>query len=392
MTLEQKLENMLRKDKIMRKIICFIMVFVCALAVGGCKQKADKSQSSAEVTSTVSRDTKYNSATVALSQEEFEKAGFKLGDSCDIEFENGYILEDVPFYNGYYVKNCEPVIVAYPGFSNISITYNNMGIWEEAKLTEEEKVTIQLRESGKYSAIQDALGQEYSFVFEDYDSSEEFCNFRALTGGNLKEDFLFRGASPVDNSRGRASYTDKLLKENGIKFVVDLADSEEDMQSYMADEDFDSQYAAALYENEQIVLLDMGSAYQSEEYQQKVAAGMKAMLQNQGPVYIHCMEGKDRTGFVCVLVESLAGASYEEMRDDYMKTYKNYYSVSKDSTPEKYNAIAELYFDAFVSFLHGTDNVEELIGADYVQDAVDYLIAGGMSESEVEQLREYITK
>lgn len=376
----------------MKRISCMMLAVACVLSLGGCKQKESASKSSVEVTSSVIRDTKYNSATVSLSSEEFENAGFKLGDSCDIKFENGYTIYDVPFYNGYYVKNNEPVIVAYPGFANISITYNNMGIWDVAKLTEEEKVTIRLNEQGKYSAIQEALGQKYSFEYEDYGSSEEFCNFRALTGGALKKDFLFRGTSPVDNSRGRAPYTDKLLKEYGIEFVVDLADSEEDMQGYIADENFDSPYAKALYESGQIALLNMGSAYQSEEYMQKVADGMKAMLKTKGPIYLHCMEGKDRTGFVCVLVEALAGASYEEMCNDYMKTYENYYSVSKELTPEKYNAIAKLYFDAFVSFLHGTEDVEKLIDADYVQDAMNYLIKGGMSEKEVEQLREYITK
>ncbi len=376
----------------MKKIICYIMAAVCLLTLGGCKQKKPAPQPSTEVTSTISRDTKYDSATVALSPEEFENAGFKLGDSCDIVFENGYTIEDVPFYNGYYVKNNEPVIVAYPGFSNISITYNNMGICSTAKLTDGDKVTISLNKSGKYSAIQDTLGQVYSFEYADYESSEEFCNFRALTGGNIKEDFLFRGASPVDNSRGRAAYTDKLLKDNGIAFVVDLADSEEDMQGYMKDESFASPYVAALHENAQIALLSMGSSYQSNEYQQKVAAGMKAMTQSKGPVYLHCMEGKDRTGFVCFLLEALAGASYEEMRADYMKTYENYYSVSEKQTPEKYNAITELYFDAFAAFLHGTEDKKELVSADYVQDAVNYLLAGGMSKTEVEQLREFITK
>ncbi|MCQ2470587.1 MAG: tyrosine-protein phosphatase [Clostridia bacterium] len=376
----------------MKKIICYIMAAVCILMLGGCKQKKPAPQPSTEVTSTIVRDPKYDSATVALSPEEFEKAGFKLGDSCDISFENGYTIEDVPFYNGYYVKNNEPVVVAYPGFKNISITYNNVGICAVAKLTDGDKVTIRLNKQGKYSDIQDTLGQVYSFNYADYDSSEQFCNFRALTGGNLKEDFLFRGASPVDNSRGRAAYTDKLLKDNGITFVVDLADSEEDMQGYMKDKDFASPYSASLHENNQIALLSMGSGYQSKEYEQKVADGMKAMIQSKGPVYLHCMEGKDRTGFVCFLLEALAGASYEEMRADYMKTYENYYSVSEKQTPEKYNAIAELYFDAFVEFLHGTDNKEELVSADYVQDAKNYLIDGGMSKAEVEQLREFITK
>lgn len=374
----------------MKRIKWFLIVAMCLLVLGGCKKK--ESKETVEVISSVSQDMKYNSATVALSPAEFEKAGFKLGDSCDIIFEKGYTIKDVPYYNGYYVKNDEPVIVAYPGFANVSITYNNKGIWDEAKLTDGEKVTIRLKESGKYSAIQETLGQIYSFNYADYNSSEEFCNFRALSGGKLKKDFLFRGASPVDNSRGRAPYTDKLLKDKGIAFVVDLADSDEDMKGYIADEKFDSPYTKGLYENGQIALLDMGSAYQSDDYKQKVATGMKAMLESQGPVYIHCMEGKDRTGFVCFLVEALAGASYEEMRDDYMLTYRNYYSVSKDVTPEKFDAIAKLYFDAFVAFLHGTDDAKELAKADYVQDAVKYLLDGGMSEQEVEKLRAFIVE
>ena len=253
-------------------------------------------------------------------------------------------------------------------------------------------MTIRLKEANKYSSIQKALGQVYSLEYSDYDSSEEFCNFRALPGGDLKDGFLFRGASPVDNSRNRAAYTDQLLKQNSIAYVIDLADSKENMQEYLSEEGFNSPYTAGLYENDRISLLNMSSSYQSEEYKHKVAIGMKEMLHASGPVYIHCMEGKDRTGFVCMLLEALAGASYEEMRDDYMKTYDNYYDVSSTKTPEKYDAIVKLYFDPFVSYLHGTDNMEELKNADYVQDAMRHLIAGGMTQAEVDQLQKFITK
>lgn len=98
------------------------------------------------------------------------------------------------------------------------------------------------------------------------------------SGGQIRENFLYRGASPVDISRGRAPYTDKLLASAGIRFVLDLADSEEDMEKYMAGESFDSPYAAGLNRDHRIVLLNMTSFYTSEEYKQKVAAGMRAML------------------------------------------------------------------------------------------------------------------
>ena len=340
----------------------------------------------------IEKDEKFGAANTSVSAEELENAGIVTGDSCDLEFSNGLVLCDVPYYNGYYVKNGEPVMVAYPGNPTVMITYNNIGIWDKENLSDGDTVTIRLRESGKYGAIQETLGQAYSFDRADYDSDEQFSNFRALTGGNLRSEFLYRGASPVDNSRGRAAYTDGLLKDKGIGFIVDLADSEDNIKTYISEEDFASLYTEALYENDGIAMLSMGSGYTGDEYRQKLVSGLKRMVLSEGPVYIHCMEGKDRTGFVCTLLEALAGASYDEMLSDYMQTYANYYSVTKDGTPEKYLAIADLYFGGFMDCLHGEDcTLEELESADFTEDAAAYLEEGGMTAEEVESLREFIT-
>ena len=53
------------------------------------------------------------------------------------------------------------------------------------------------------------------------------------------------------------------------------------------------------------------------------------MTEHSGPCLIHCVEGKDRTGFVCALMLALAGASAQEIIDDYMITYYNYYGITK---------------------------------------------------------------
>lgn len=52
-----------------------------------------------------------------------------------------------------------------------------------------------------------------------------FCNFRVMSGGNLKVDYFYRGASPVNNKFNRAALTDKLISENKIEFELNLADS-----------------------------------------------------------------------------------------------------------------------------------------------------------------------
>jgi len=369
----------------MKKRVISILLVCFFLLICGCS-------GTVTVDSTVTQDAKFGAAVIDLSQEEFESAGFELGDSVDVEFGNGLSIKDIPYYNGYYVKNEFPVLIAYPGFDKIRVTYNNLGIWNVAALEENLKITISLNTKQKYSAIQESLGQIYSFERNKYESDEQFSNFRALSGGNLKENYLFRGASPVDNSRNRAPYTDRLLKESNIGFVIDLADSEEDIQGYFTADDFTSEYTKSLYDEGCVVLLDMGSGYQSEEYRQKFVSGLKAMLEYEDvPVFIHCMEGKDRTGFVCMLLEALAGATYDEMLTDYMITYENYFSVTKDKTPEKYEAIADLYFNSFVEYLHGTSDLDTLKSADYTEDAKAYLRAGGMTDEEIQTLIERIS-
>ncbi|MCF0138407.1 MAG: tyrosine-protein phosphatase [Oscillospiraceae bacterium] len=346
----------------------------------------------AEQTFGVLQDTKYDHVFLKISIDDFIAAGFNYGDSCDVAFSNGMTLEDIPFYSGYYVRSGEPLVVGYPGYEYIAVTRNNLGLWTEAGLTEGDSAVVTLREAGKYLNQQEALSQSYSNDRADYEDDIQFANFRELSGGELRESFLYRGASPVDNQKNRAATVNSLVEAEGIRFILDLADSEEEFLSHREREDFESFYAAGLYDAGSVALLSMSSAYSTDAFRQKLASGLKMMLTAEGPVYIHCLEGKDRTGFVCFLLESLAGASYDEMLRDYMKTYDNYYGITRESDPDKYDAIAFLYFDAFAACLHGTEDKDELVSADYTQDAEAYLLGAGMTADEITALRRMITK
>lgn len=338
------------------------------------------------------QDTKFNSCTVNITIADFTELGFNLGDSCDVKFSNGYELKDVPYYNGFYVKNAYPVIVAYPSSTNILITYNNTGIWDVAGLSEKDTVDICINTAKKYLETQETFGQSYAVSRDKYDSDEEFSNFRALKGGNLKDNLVFRGASPVDNSRNRAKITDELLEKNEIKSVVDLADTKENMEEYFTESSFSSKYTKNLYEEGKDILLGMGSSYSSLTYKESVVKGFNHMIETDGPYYIHCMEGKDRTGFVCALLEALTGATYDEMCEDYMLTYKNYYKITKEYTIQKYNAIVDLYFDAFMEELSGSTDKNVLKNSDYTIFAKNYLKEGGMSEEKINELIALLSK
>ncbi len=340
----------------------------------------------------IEHDTKFDAANVIISIEEFNNLGFNFGDSCNVIFSNGAQYLDIPYFNGYYVKNGEPVIVGYPSNKYLTITLNNVGIWDIANLNEDYTVSIYLQEAKKYLPTQLALGQAYSLNRAEYTSDEEFSNFRALKGGNLKDNLIYRGASPVDNSRNRASITNSLLEKNKINCIIDLADSSKNMETYLSDPDFNSNYTKSIYEDNRMILLSMSSSYTSLDYKQKVVNGFRFMLKNDGPYYIHCMEGKDRTGFVCTLIEALLGASYDQMCEDYMITYYNYFKISKENCEDRYDAVVDLYFNSFMETLYKDPTIEILKKASYVDSAKQYLYEGGMSLEEINQFIKLFSK
>ncbi len=402
--------------KKLRKVICLsIAVFIAAAALWGWQKTSayaaepnlisvEKSavneyaaapdtldSEKAVITAVIHKHAKFDSAALNLDAADFTAAGFALGDSLNIAFSNGLTLTDVPYFNGYYAKTGMPVVVAYHGNDHVLIANANTDFWTPYGLEDGMTVTITLNTKAKYLATQKAIGQQYSMERGDYASDEVFANFRALKGGNLKDDFLYRGASPVDNRRNRAPYADELLAKHNIACVIDLADSEEEMPKYFARDNFSSDYAKKLYEEGRTITLNMNASYSRDKYKQSVVKGLCKLSELGGPAYIHCLEGKDRTGFVCMLIEALAGASYEEMRDDYMITYANYYNITPDGTPDKYNAVVALYFDEFMEYLSGESDAAKLHKLSYAGYARQYLMDGGMTEAQIDELLSVIT-
>ena len=115
-------------------------------------------------------------------------------------------------------------------------------------------------------------------------------------------------------------------------------------------------------------------------------------MAHEGPYYIHCVEEKDRTGFVCLLLEALSGASYEGLENDYMITYHNYFGITKKKTPAKYAAFPDLILGDMFRFLAGKENKGALESVDYGKAARNYLKYGGMSDSEIDVLVQLLTE
>lgn len=356
----------------------------------------------------IEHELEFGGVYIQISIDDFNKLGFAYGDSVNVEFDNGTSLMDIPYYNGYYVDAGQPLLVAYPGYDYIKATVNygqdiwdefnlkidnseKISLWQNNNLEEHNTATITLNEKGKYLDIQNASDIHYFDEREKYETDEMFANFRAVNMANLKENIVYRSASPCDNQHNRAPYVDSLMKQAGVKTILNLADNYNKIEKYIAKEDFNSPYFLSLYEAGTVIPISLNMNYFSDDFKLKIIDGFKAVSENEGPYLIHCTEGKDRTGFVLMLIEALAGASYEEIKDDYMLTYDNYYKINENSDPEKYYVILHRNLDVMIKTIINDDNID-FKNCDLSKYAQDYLLNNGMSEEELNKFKECILK
>ena len=353
-------------------------------------------------------ETEFGGVYLKMTIDEFNGKGFKYGDSVDITFSNGYKLEDIPYYNGYYVDAGEALLIAYPGYDYIKAAINygddlwekaglkevllgvkEESLWSLAALDEHSTATVTLRESGKYLDNQEARDIHYSDDRSKYPSDVVFANFRNMTVGNLKQGAVYRSASPCDNQHNRATYVNDLIKEAGVGAILNLSDNEEKIEKYIAQEDFSCMYFLELYQGGNVVPISLNMNYLSDEFASKIANGFIELSEKEGPYLVHCTEGKDRTGFVCMIIEALAGADYREIVDDYMLTYDNYYKINQEKEPGKYKTIKEKNIDAMLSFL--VNDGSDITTADLSYYAREYLKEAGMTDEQIDKFLSRIT-
>lgn len=365
------------------------MTLLLALSIIVPAAASDEIQDDAVACSTgVLKDEEFGALYLDVTIEEFNAMGFEFGDSVDVELSNGFKLEDIPYYSGYYVPAGEPLVCGYPGYPHVAVAYNyGDPMWDVSGADDQTTAQVTVREKGKYAATQELFQHTYLDEQQEGETDECYANFRMLKGGNLKEGLIFRSASPCDNTHNRAECSDDLAEKTGIRCVLNLADSREELEDYRAQESYCSDYYDSLDADGNVLLLNLAANYMAEDFIKVLSEGMYEMVQHEGPYLIHCLEGKDRTGFVCVLILCLAEAEPQEIIDDYMITYQNYYNITKETDPDCYDAVTEIAC-SFLEFLTGTEDVMSLTADDLVKGAEEYLRNGGLNDEQIAKIRD----
>ncbi len=317
-----------------KKIIALILVVTLTFSLGLAVNAADRI---ANVTGTVVEVQKYGNLTMDIKPNVLYRAGYELGDMLKVKVGSHQL--EIPFCTSYSDVDTGNLVVRDDKENNLVVVAINMGNFSTTyDANKGDKVTFSLKEKKGYLSEYLLHQLKRSNDRSDYALDSVFANFRNISTNGINPGVLYRSSSPVNNEIGRAAYSDALAKAVGINAVLNLADSKEDINQYFSASDFDSPYYKSLYQAGKVKCLNMGVDLAGEEFGQKFAEGLRFLIEQDGPYLIHCTEGKDRAGFASAVLEALMGASIDEIVDDYMVTYQNYYNVKEPS--EQYSSIA----------------------------------------------------
>ena len=350
---------------------------------------------------------KYGNIILDIASQDLLDAGYEYGDMLTVTVND--TDHEMPLCTNYsdvdtgslVLRDAEGVLIAAINMGDFATT-NSLaekvtaedGSFEwkfaEGKSIEDITVSIAMAAKGGYHDQYIIHQLERTNERSDYDSDEIFANFRNIAAGELGENALFRSSSPVNGELGRAAYADDFCEASGIQAVMNLADAGEDIEVYFEEEGFDSPYYQSLYEDGKVKALNLGVDFTADDFKSGLADGLRFFAENEGPYLVHCTEGKDRAGFVSALLSCFMGADFDEVVNDYMTTYVNYYHLTEDS--EQYAAVKNSNIVSILEAITGSEKGADLSEVDLAKAAEEYLADIGLSEEEAAALKDNLSK
>lgn len=378
----------------MKKIILLCLtVILTAFSCSGFTQKK-------AVTAGILEISKYGNVELDMPGSEFLAHGFAFGDIVTVSF--GEHFHDMPVGSSYSDVDdgqmlCRVEINEEEAEDRLVLAINmgdfaaSCGIAVKTETTEDPGYrweysqeapvfSFSMKEKAGYAGEYSLRQMNRTNAREDYPhlTDEAFANFRMVSTSGMDKGVLYRSSSPIDPQLGRSGYADKALAAAGVKTVINLADTEMEAKAYPGYDD--SAYAGC-----DAIMLSLGLDVQAEAFEAGFAEGLRFMIDHDGPYLVHCTEGKDRGGFVSAVLESLMGATAQEIISDYMTTYENYYGTLEGS--DSYRIIAQSNIKKTLAAVFSVEDIEAP-EVDLADEAQTYMIQRlGLTPEEVDALK-----
>lgn len=214
-------------------------------------------------------------------------------------------------------------------------------------------------------------------------NDREFANFRNVATTGMGRRALYRSSSPLDTAKNRNEEAMAAMAAAGVRTVIN-------MNASMTEAKRRSTYEGSYYASTSLWARQMGMSMKSSGFKADVADLCRFMIRHKGPYLVHCHIGRDRTGALCAVLESLMGASMKEVIRDYMKSYENYFNIKPGSW--EYDHISKTWTSRLKSILGRASGGAGGYGGygggtSLSRGAESYLRACGLKQTEITSLK-----
>lgn len=386
--------------------LSFFVALALATAFAACSDSSDETSAPAGVISgRIVEVNDYGQPIPNFTPAEMKRAGFDYGDLLDVTIGSDIRLENLP-----YVSSFNEVAILGPSYVDYLAHGDDYGF---AMLNGDfhyyiggevgDTVVMKLQEKGGYKKTYELLKSVYQEQRQPDETAEQYANFRMIATTGIASGVLYRSSNPLNcvKNPGRYAVVDSLAQSVGINTEIDLADTPEKVREYMATDGYASTYCPKLFTEGNTIACGMMANTFHKDFKAKMGEAVRFMIAHEPPYLIHCNEGKDRCGFVSMVLEAFAGATLDELCRDYMVTMLNFYHIPDGG--ESYTLRQSLSVNRMLWLLCHEEALEDYSNIDWdgkfsdleslVQPAAEkYLKECGLSDSECSQLRAILSK
>ena len=308
----------------MRKVLFRFAFGICFLMAAANIFCADSKVPTVE-TKIVSID-KHGNVNLEIQTTRFGVKGFGASDIVNVKV--GDFKFTAPIVKNYSDVETGSFLVRIKN-EEVSIAINMGNFAEQTGAFVGETVTITMKKQHGYITTYSVRLLSRSDDRADFESDDVFANFRNVPFKDGEASHLYRSTNPLETDV-RAPYAEKLLEDNKITAVINLSDSEE---KFLSLENVPVYYKS-IYDKGNVIFLDMGSSFDSEDAPEKLHALFKFIAEHPGETFlVHGKEGKTRTGYTVAIIQAILGIGNAQIEAEYMQSFQNYYKVKK-GTPQ----------------------------------------------------------
>ena len=196
-------------------------------------------------------------------------------------------------------------------------------------------------------------------------------NFREIRMGNIAPNTLYRSSHPIKDDR-QEKVISLLASSARIASVINLTDFDSEMKRKA----FFAPWYNQILKNNRVIALGMDFSLTGEYFQKKLKIGLQFIINTEGPWLIHCHAGVDRTGFVSIVLESLMGATLDEIINDYLLSFNSMYNSSIYGEVNKRDSIVVMQLlSAMGNYMPVTDQNLRAIAENYLLKTIKLSVA-----------------